>query len=64
VKKWYESKTFWFNVLALAVAVLENFGYTGVLPEDWQVFVPVVVVLVNLVLRLFATKEPIERSLR
>jgi hypothetical protein len=64
VKKWYASKTFWFNVLALAVAVLENFGYTGVLPEDWQVFVPVVVVLVNLVLRLFATKEPIERSLR
>jgi len=64
MKKWYTSKTFWFNVLALLVAVATQYGYTGALPEEWLIFVPVLVYLVNLVLRLFFTKEPIERSLR
>jgi hypothetical protein len=63
MKKWYASKTFWFNVLALIAAVASQFGYDGVLPEEWQVFVPVLVLLVNMVLRLFFTKEPIERKL-
>lgn len=62
-KKWYASKTFWFNVLVLVVAVAENYGYTGVLPAEWEAFVPVAVILVNLILRLFVTKEPIERTL-
>jgi len=61
-KKWYLSKTFWFNVVALVLAVLEQYGYTGVLPAEWEPLVPVLIIVVNLVLR-FVTKEPIERSL-
>jgi len=57
-KKWYASKTLWFNVLALIVAVAANFGYTGELPADWGVFVPVLIVAINLILRLI-TKQPL-----
>jgi len=57
VKKWYASKTFWFNVLALVVAVAANFGFTGELPAEWGVFVPAVVIVINLLLRLFFTQS-------
>jgi len=57
-KKWYQSKTFWFNILALIVAIAAGFGYTGKLPVEWAVFVPAIVALINLILR-FATKQPI-----
>ena len=57
-KEWWKSKTIWFNVLALVATVATNWGYTGDLPADWQVFVPVVVVVVNLIMRL-VTKEPL-----
>ena len=62
MKKWYASKTFWFNLVALVVMVLGAFGYTGEVPEDWGVYVPAIIALVNLVLR-YVTKEPIEHSL-
>ncbi len=52
----------WFNLVALVVMVLGAFGYTGEVPEDWGVYVPAIVALVNFVLRLI-TKEPIERTL-
>jgi membrane protein YdbS with pleckstrin-like domain len=61
-KKWYQSKTLWFNLLALVAAVAANYGYTGELSPEWEVFAPVIVVVVNLVLRL-VTKEPIEKKL-
>jgi len=57
-KKWYESKTLWFNVLALVVAVAANYGYTGELPSEWGLFVPVIVIIINLILRL-VTKQPL-----
>ena len=61
-KKWYVSKTFWFNLVALAVMVLGAFGYTGEVSAEWGVYVPAIIALVNVVLRL-VTKEPIERTL-
>ncbi len=61
-KKWYASKTLWFNLVAVAVLVLGAFGYTGEVPAEWGVYVPAIVALVNFVLRLI-TKEPIERTL-
>ena len=61
-KKWYASKTFWFNLVALVVMVLGAFGYTGEVPDEWGVFVPAIIAAVNLILRYF-TKEPIERTL-
>jgi len=57
VKKWFESKTFWFNVLALVVAVAAEFGYSGELPAEWGVFVPAIVIVINLILRLFFTQS-------
>jgi len=61
-KKWYLSKTFWFNIVALVVLVLGAFGYTGEVPDEWGVFVPAIIAAVNLILRYF-TKEPIEHKL-
>ena len=58
-KKWYASKTFWFNILALVAAVAAQFGYSGQLPDEWAVFVPVIVTVVNMFLRLLV-KEPID----
>ena len=55
-KKWYTSKTLWFNVLALIVAVAANYGYTGELPAEWGLFVPVIILVVNFILRL-VTKQ-------
>ena len=62
MKKWYASKTVWFNVvaflLAVALPVLSQYGYTGEVPADWALFVVPVIALVNMVLR-FVTKDAI-----
>ena len=62
MKKFYASKTFWFNVvafvLAVGIPVLGQYGYTGELSPELGVFVIPAIALVNLILR-FATKEPI-----
>jgi len=61
-KKWYGSKTIWFNalafILAVGIPVLGQYGYTGELSPDLGLFVVPAIALVNLVLR-FLTKEPI-----
>jgi len=57
-KPWYSSKTVWFNVLALVVAVAATFGYSGELPAHWAQLVPAIVAGVNLLLR-WITKQPI-----
>ena len=59
-KKFYLSKTFWFNVVALVLMVLAQFGYTGELPEDWQALAPAILAIVNLILRA-VTKQPLEK---
>ena len=59
-KKWYASKTLWFNIVAFAVIVLGAFGFTGEIPESWEVFVPIAVAAVNFLLRL-VTKQPVEK---
>jgi len=55
-KKWYASKTLWFNLLALVVAIAAAFGYTGELPVSWGVFVPGIVAVINILLRLVTNK--------
>lgn len=61
-KKWFESKTFAFNILALIVAVagpvLAGYGYTGEVPTQWAVFIPAAITLINMILRAI-TKQPI-----
>ena len=62
MKKWYGSKTLWFNalafILAVGIPVLGQFGYTGEVPANLAVFVVPAIALVNLILR-FVTSEPI-----
>ncbi len=61
-KKWYQSKTLWFNavafILAVGIPVASQFGFTGELSPELSIFVVPAIALVNLVLR-FLTKEPI-----
>ena len=51
-KKWYLSKTLWFNGIAFVVIVLGGFGFQAEIPESWNIFVPVAVAVVNGLLRL------------
>ena len=66
-KSWYLSKTLWFNILALIVAIASAFGYTGELPPEWMLFVPAVIAVINMILRLVTKMEidgPVARALR
>ncbi len=56
-KKWYKSKTLWFNAVAFGLTVLAAFGYEGTLPEDWAPFVVPVVALINGLLRIISEKR-------
>ena len=58
-KEFYRSKTFWFFLLYLVVAVANVFGFGGFQAAPDQVEIAAVIVaVVGLVLR-FLTKEPI-----
>ena len=55
-KKFYLSKTFWVNVLALLVFVIQFYRQEFVLPAEAQAGV---LAIINLLLR-WITKEPVE----
>lgn len=58
MKKWYASKTFWFNLLALAVALASAFGFAEFNPEpEVLVIASGVAAVINLVLRLWFTDK-------
>jgi hypothetical protein len=53
-KPWYQSKTVWFNALAMLVAVVQGLG--GPLPEVDSAEYATVITLVNVALRVYTTK--------
>lgn len=59
-KSVFRSKTFWFNLLALAVLVANEFGF-GEFQADpnLESYALVIVTVVNIVLRL-VTKQPVK----
>lgn len=60
-KPFWQSKTLVFNVLALVVAVASAFGYADFVPAPWVgQIAPVILILINLLLRLVTT-EPVRR---
>ena len=51
-KKFYKSKTFWFNLLTLVVMVAAGFGFTEFDPDTEVGAIAIgVVAIINLVLR-------------
>jgi hypothetical protein len=57
-KKWYKSKTFWFNVLTLLLVVAAGYGFAGFEPDpEVQVIGAGLVALVNLILRVVFTQQ-------
>ena len=58
MKKWYESKTLWFNVLALVVAVASGFGFAEFDPDPNIISIAAgLVAFINLILRLLTDKK-------
>jgi uncharacterized membrane protein len=57
-KSIFESKTFWFNVLALIVMIANYFGFGSfeIDPDTQAAFVGIVAIL-NLILRTITTKS-------
>lgn len=56
MKKWYRSKTMWFNTAIAVLAILDQITVSGVL-ISYPVIIPIVAA-VNLVLRSY-TKEAV-----
>jgi hypothetical protein len=61
-KKWYASKTMWFNiafgVLTVGTAVLNYFGYSDFEPTgEVTMLVGALVAIVNIILRLVTSKK-------
>jgi hypothetical protein len=63
IGKWFlNSKTLWFNLLALVVGVAQAFGFAGFTPDPQIAeYITVGVALINIILR-FATKQPVSLS--
>jgi len=60
MKKFYQSKTFWFNLLTGLVVIAGYFGFGDFQPSQNVVeIIAVIGSAVNLVLRLFFTNEGI-----
>jgi len=55
-KRWYESKTLWFNILAVVVLVANQFGFAS-FELDAEIATGIVAVI-NMLLR-FVTRLPI-----
>jgi len=59
-KEFWKSKTFWFNILALVVAVAGYFGFTSFEPDsDVTALAAGLAAIINLILR-FVTYQPIK----
>lgn len=58
-KPFYESKVFWFNILAGIIAVAGIFGFGDYKPSaDVLEIIGIVVAAINIILR-FITKQPV-----
>ncbi len=59
-KRFFESKTFWFNAAAVVVAVagpvVRSAGYTGEVPENLEIYVIPAIALVNVILRFISNQ--------
>jgi hypothetical protein len=59
MKKFYESKTLWFNVITVLLAVLALPELVSLIPEDSMPYIALANGIGNMILR-FLTTQPIE----
>lgn len=58
MKKWYTSKTVWFNLIALVVAVANYFGYKDFPPDpNTGAYALTIIAVINLILRAVTDKK-------
>lgn len=59
-KPWYQSKTLWFNVFTMLVLIAEQIPALWPNPPEWlTVAVGAVLVVGNVILRVWFTSEPL-----
>lgn len=62
MKKWYASKTLWFNLLAGVVMVASQFGYLDFEPSPMVATIATLVVaIINMILRYWFTNTALQR---
>lgn len=61
MKRFYKSKTIWFNILALLTIVAGGFGFREFEPELWIVELGTAIIIIGNVALRFITKEPITK---
>jgi len=55
IKNWYESKTFWLNLLTALVLIADLLVQQPFIPTAWLPFIATVVGILNVVLRVWFT---------
>lgn len=58
-KKWYQSKTFWFNLITGVLAIAGELSQIFPVSQHPKLYISVIAVG-NMILRLFFTEKPIE----
>lgn len=62
-KEFWKSKTFWFNILALLVAVASAFGFSEFQPDSQVAeYALVIVTVVNIILHFVTNKALVTRK--
>jgi hypothetical protein len=65
MKKWYQSKTLWLNIITAGIAVVTlAAGTPGILPEVAVKYALFGVAAANIVIRIFFTETPIEPAIK
>ena len=63
MKKWYKSKTVWFNVLTVVTGVIALAAASeDIIPGQYIKYALFAVAAINIVLRVFFTTESVEKT--
>jgi len=60
MKEWYKSKTVWFGVLWVVIAIANLFGFQSFQPDDGVLKIGELVGGIGIIVLRFVTKEPIK----
>jgi hypothetical protein len=61
-KSIFQSKTVWFNLISLALAIIALPEFISLLPQGSLPFIALINSIGNLILRVYFTSEPIENK--